>query len=296
MDELSRICQFNEHPSTIFVQKLLDYSYSGLKIPVPECFRPLMGCPTNIENHHNLTRELIEHYFVPTSDTFNETIKRHINRLRYDDNAIFESDIKFKVDSSFWYLVLNPHRGDPNLYTWEHLLMREALDDYLIRLTSLFTLCPKTLPKGDIKNCMDHIFSLNYLTAPIRFNLGPHGTFGTETLMNDYVHSYHPLLSKYFKWKEEGKEDDDEDDEDDELNDFVKGINPLVIETNFPRCVKISKKEKDIIYNPKHKLDISWTEDQGFSIFWWFPDCISINLDNYVIENKEKFSEADKFV
>lgn len=298
-DHLRLISQFNEHPNTIFLQKLLDIRESGMEVFVPQQFHHYIRSPTPKDAHYKLTFELLKYALLPPSTKLTETMKRHIKTIQDAEGpTLGEDDLRFKADTSFWPLALDPNRGASKLYVWEHLLYREVMNDYLRRLESLVRICSESLPNFD--KALEQIGSLHYLTPPVRFFLGEDGIFASENIIPDYISTnfpnlYRMLFTAHNREGEEVEEGEGEEVEEEGLN-FVKAINPLVVEKEYPNYVKISKKETDIIHNPGHVLDSSWTDEDGYSIYWWFPDSISRHLDMLVIDSKDTTGRSDDFL
>ncbi len=294
------ISQFNEHPNTVFLQKLLDIRECGMDIFVPKQFHHYLRSPTQREAHYKLTLELLEYTLLPPSCKLTETMKRQIKAIQEAEGACLDDDRRLKVDTSFWALALNPNRGSSKLYVWEHLLYREVMNDYLRRLESLVRICSESLPNFD--KALEQIGSLHFFTPPVRFWLGEDGIFASENILPDYISTsfpnlYRMLFTSSSSSEEEEKEEEEEDDEEEEEGfNIVKAINPLVVEKEYPNYVKISDKEIDIIHNPEHVLDSSWTEEDGYSIYWWFPDSISEHLDALVIDSKDATGKSDDFL
>ena len=54
------ICSFNQHPNTIFLQKLLDFRECCQEVIVPKQFQHYLRSPTDLTAHLALTKELVE--------------------------------------------------------------------------------------------------------------------------------------------------------------------------------------------------------------------------------------------
>lgn len=295
VDHRRLISQFNEHPHTIFLQKLLDIRESGMDIFVPDQFQHYIRSPTTRDAHYKLTFELLEYPLLPPSSKLTETMKRQIKAIQDAEGpTLGEDDRRLKADTSFWPLALNPNRGASKLYCWEHLLYREVMNDYLRRLESLVRICRESLTSFD--EALDQIGSLHFFTPPIRFYLGEDGIFASENILPDYISTSFPNLYRMLFSSSSSPGDDEMEEDKEEGFNIVKAINPLVIEKEFPNYVKISDKEVEIIHDPEHVLDTSWTEEDGYSIFWWFPDSISEHLDALVINSKDATGKSDDFL
>lgn len=275
-----KIINFNHHPTVKFMVKLLDIRESGLWVLVPDLYRPFLEKPTPREPHYNLTRLLIHLPLLPPSSNLSKEMKGYIDQIKKESASepFGKEEKKLQIDSSFWPIALNPNRGASGIYTWEHLLYREVFNDYLLLLDSLMYEC--NLLIKNFGEALEIIPSLHFLTVPIRFYLGD-GIYASETILFDFIKTSHPnLYNRLF-----GSDTDDPG--------IVKCINPVIIEDSFGSYFKIAdEEERKIIHDPTHPVDPSYMDDEddeddgGYSIYWWFPDSLSIHLDETVKESK----------
>lgn len=275
-----KIVDFNHHPTTRFLQKLLDIRESGLWVTVPEMYRHHLEKPTARDPHYNLTRLLIHLPLLPPSPNLSKEMKTYIGEIKKESSGepFGKEEKKIQVDTSFWPIALNPNRGASGIYTWEHIFYREVLNDYLVNLDSLFIQCDLLLK--NFETALELIPSLHYFTVPIRFWLGgkEFEIYASETILIDYIKTSHPNLFNHLFGDDPG---------------VVKCVNPVVIEDSFGAYFKIAdEEERKIIHDPTHPVDPSYLDDEedeevgGYSIFWWFPDSLSIHLDDIVKESK----------
>ena len=280
-----KITDFNQHPTSRFLQKLLDVRESGLWVHVPEMYRSYLEKTTLRKPHYNLTRLLIHLPLLPPSSNLSKEMKEYIDEIdQISSSEPFGKEEKnILSDTSFWTIALNTNQGDPGIYTWEHLLYREVMNDYLLSLDSLFYQCDLLLK--DFESALNNIPSLHFFTIPMRFLLSPPEEKGeiyaSETILPDYIKTSQPnLYIRLFGL-------------DTDVTGMVKCINPLVIDDSFCSYFKINdEEERKIIHDPTQSIDPSYMEDEeddgdgGYSIFWWFPDSLSIHLDDIVKESK----------
>lgn len=290
-EQKQRITDFNHHPNTRLLQKLLDIRESGMRIQVPERYQHFLGRPTPRSPHYALTRKLIRMHLLPPSPNLTDEMRRMMDHIS-SDKLEYRGEIytHIQADTSFWPVALNPNRGASGLYTWEHIFYRDCLNDYLLGLQSLFLHCD--LFMKDFESAVDYIPSLQFFTVPVRFWLGgsppdadgnpskdpTSEIYGSETILIDYIKtSFSTLFEDLFHSVEDPYE-------------IVKSINPHVIEDTFYSYVKINdEEERKMIHDPSHPLDESYDEDEEegtFSIYWWFPDSISDHLDQIVRDSK----------
>jgi len=289
--QLKSISAFNNNDTTIFLRKLLDIRESGMRITVPPKWRENVFEPTKRETHYALTRLLIRFHLLPPSQKLTPEMKALTGEIkRCGPGGVCE----LLHDSSFWPIALSVNRGSSSIYTWEHFLYRDVLDEYLRGLQTLFFECDLYLK--NFETALNYIPSLHYFTVPIRFWVGPRKEgektfpseiYGNESILMDYIQTAHPLLWERFTGP----------DNSDEPRDYVNTIHPDLIEEQIYTYVKIDdEQERKIIHDPAYDIDETF-DDVEIPIYWWFPSAVNSFLDNAVRESKlsviEKAEEGD---
>jgi len=268
--------QFNQHENTLFLQKLLDVRCNNRNVFVPEGFRKYIESPVPLKPYQRLVREVAESNILPSTENLDETYKKCVKDIH--ENQTFEEFCTEKIypNTCFWTISLSPFTGSEKIYTWENYLYKEIMDDYLRRLESVLRYLPVSgETENDFQKICEYFPSLYFFSVPLRIELGEEGVYASETILSDYAMITFPSLFEILFPSDE--------------ESVVKAINPMVIESEFPHYVKIDHSmEREIIYNGQFELDESWTDEEGFSIFWWLPDHISSHLDDIVKESKPK--------
>lgn len=282
-EQLKAISSFNNDENTVFLRKLLDIRESGMRIRVPQKWREQVFNATDRDSHYALTRKLIRFHLLPSSPRMTPAMKALASDLTRVGTG---GGSEILHDSSFWPVALAVNRGSSSIYTWEHMLYRDVLDEYLRGLQALFFECDLYLK--NFETALKYIPSLHYFTVPIRFWIGPTKEgdkvfppeiYGNESILMDYVQTAHPLLWERMLGA----------DEKDDPRGYVNTINPDLIEEQIYTYAKIDdEQERRIIHDTSYDLDECYDEDNedGYPIYWWFPASVNDFLDTAVRESK----------
>lgn len=282
-EQLKSISAFNNAENTVFLRKLLDIRESGMKVRVPRKWHGQVYAPTDRDSHYALTRKLIRFHLLPASQKMTPEMKTLASGLKRIGDG---NGGEIRHDSSFWPVALSVNRGSSSIYTWESLFYRDVLDEYLRGLQTLFFECDLYLK--NFETALKWIPSLHYFTAPIRFWLGatkendkvfPPEIYGNESILMDYIQTSHPLL-----WERMTGPDGSDDP-----REYVNTINPDLVEEQIYTYAKIDdEQERRIIHDTSYDLDECYDEgnEDGYTIYWWFPSSVNDFLDTAVRESK----------